>query len=81
MISIREYAKKSGLSYELVKEKCINGELHHEVTPGGHIQIYPVELDRILSPKNYVEINEYEKVKKELEKARKILSRIKDELD
>ena len=81
MISIREYAKKSGLSYAMVKEKCVNGEIHCEKTPGGHIQIYPSEIKRIISPKNYIDIEEYQRVVNELEKAKRILKRIKDEFE
>lgn len=81
MISIREYAKASGLSYERVKDKCLRGELNHEVTPGGHIQIYPAELDLILSPKNYVSIEQHQQVLNELAKAKRILLRIQEELE
>lgn len=81
MLSIREYAKASGLSYERVKSKCLQGELNYEVTPGGHFQIYPAELDRILSPKNYVSLEEHQKVLIELAKAKRILERIKEELE
>ncbi|MFB0958960.1 hypothetical protein SDC9_202273 [bioreactor metagenome] len=81
MLSVREYAKKSGLSYERVKDKCNNGELNHEITPGGHIQIYPAELERILSPNGYVPIDEYKKVCKELERAKRILEKIREEIE
>lgn len=81
MVTIREYAKKSGLSYAHVKELCDKNKLKHELTPGGHYQIYDIELDRLKEPQGFVPREEYEKALRELEKAKASLSKIREAMD
>lgn len=78
LISPVEFAKKTGISYEVARSLCLEGKIKHEVTSGNHIKIYSSEVDRFNGKKeDYVSKEDYEAVIRENERLKAFISQLK----
>lgn len=62
MLTPRNFASKSGLSYNQVLSMCKSSELKTVRTNRGHFKIADKELDRFIRNDSYISKEDYEKL-------------------
>ncbi|MFT8313216.1 MAG: DNA-binding protein [Clostridium sp.] len=77
MLTPRNFANKTGLSYNQVLEMCKDGELKTVRTNRGHFKISDIELDKFIKNDNYISKEKYEELIRENEKLKFSLAQLK----
>lgn len=79
MLTPKNFAKKSGLSYDQVLIMCKSGKIVAVKSNGGHFKIFEKELNKFISNNDVaqVTIEDYEKVVRENEKLKIVIAQIK----
>lgn len=81
MLTPRNFAKQTGLSYNQVLTMCKDGEIATVKSPRGHFKIADTELDKYIKNDSYISKEDYEKVIRENENLRATISQLKKILD
>jgi excisionase family DNA binding protein len=77
MLTPRNFANKTGLSYNQVLTMCKDGELKTVRTNRGHFKISDIELDKFVKNDNFISREDYEKIVRENEKLRNTIEQLK----
>ncbi|AGK99035.1 hypothetical protein [Clostridium pasteurianum] len=77
MLTPRNFANKTGLSYNQVLTMCKEGELKTVKTNRGHFKISDIELDKFIKNDNCISKEKYEELIRENEKLKSTLEQLK----
>lgn len=77
MLTPREFASKTGLSYNQVLHMCKSNELKNVTTTRGHFKITDAELNKFIKKEDYVSKEEYEILIRENEKLKNTIKQLK----
>lgn len=81
MLTPRNFAKQTGLSYNQVLLMCKEGDIATVKSPRGHFKIADTELDKFIKNDNYISKEKYEALVRENENLRTTISQLKKILD
>lgn len=77
MLSPQKFAETTGLSYQQVLIMCKKGDVETVKTRGGHFKIYESEIDKFINNQDVITREDYERVLRENERLRTMLSQLK----
>lgn len=80
MLSLVEFAKRTGENYKTILFLCKEGQIKCAETEGGHYKIYETEVEKFLGKNNeeFITKEQYEKVIRENERLKMVIEQMKN---